>query len=308
MSFAPIAWQIVGGLQLTVAAVGVLGNTLVGTTLLTNRQLRKNTNNIIMANLAMADCMFATVLFFTGYWNITSPIYPFGDIACRFHMLFLVASSQASNNILAAMAVIKYIHVAYPFTSDTMLRPVVVGAVCATCWLIPMTWNGVISLFSVGIELFLPSICYPVYTVFVSVMNTFCFFLIQFIIIVAATVLLLRIVRRHHKSIGVMTVGVIAGGANNPAPAPTSSTSSWKGVRTFVVVVTAYLIMQSPLYIVTLVQTLCGCIRYDIVFEYVMYPFQANCFVNVCIYFVMEPRFRKGALQLLTGGRYGQSE
>ena len=117
-----VYWKTIGGIQIVIAAVAVVGNTLVGCTLLTNRQLRKNPNNILMANLAMADGVFAVVLFFMGYWNTTAGLYPFGELACRLHMVFAVSSSQVSNNILAAMSVVKFIHVSFPFTSDTILQ------------------------------------------------------------------------------------------------------------------------------------------------------------------------------------------
>ena len=83
------------------AAVAVLGNTRVVCTLLTNRQLRKDPHNLLMANLAMADGLFAVVLFFTGYWNTTAGLYPFGELAGRFHIVFYLnfSNSSATPNI-----------------------------------------------------------------------------------------------------------------------------------------------------------------------------------------------------------------
>ena len=298
-------WKAVGGVQLVAASVAVIGNTIVGITLLTNRHLRENPNNIMMANLAMADGLFAFVLFFTGYWNTTAGFFPFGELACRFHIVFAVSSSQVSNNVLAAMSVVKFIHVGFPFTSDQMLQPIVIRALVVICWLPPFIWNIGICLFSLGMKQFFPRICYPVYAVFVNFVSMMCFFLVQFVTVVVAMGLILRIVRRHHKLISVLTVGIVA--APNAAAAAEAK-SSWKAVRTFVVVVTAFILMQAPLYFATFVQGICQCLPYELVYEYASHPFNMNCVVNVFIYFIMETRYRKAAIQLLSGGRYGQAD
>ncbi|KAI0221964.1 hypothetical protein LSAT2_026780, partial [Lamellibrachia satsuma] len=119
-------WKTVDGVQLVAASVAVIGNTLVGINLLTNRQLRENTNNIMMTNLAMANGLVASALFLTGYWNTIAGLYPFGELACRFHIVFAVSSSQASSNILAAKSVVKFIRVGFPFASDQMLQLTVI--------------------------------------------------------------------------------------------------------------------------------------------------------------------------------------
>ena len=289
-----VYWQTVGGIQIVMAAVAVARNTLVGCTLLMNRQLRKNPNNILMANLAMADGLFAVVLFFIGYWNAIAGLYPFGELACRLHIVFAVSSSQASNNILAAMSVVKFIHVGFPFSSDTILQPVVIGAVCATCWLPPFVWNFAIAIFSIGQLELVVSICYPVYTDIVNILGLLGFCFVQFVTVVIATGLVLRIVRRHHKSTGVLTVGIA--GTPSSAATNTGPQTSWKAVRIFVVIVTAFLVMQAPMYISNVLQTICQCLPYDLVYEYVTYLVDMNCIVNVLIYFLMEPRFRKAAI------------
>ena len=300
-----VYWKTIGGIQIVIAAVAVVGNTLVGCTLLTNRQLRKNPNNILMANLAMADGVFAVVLFFMGYWNTTAGLYPFGELACRLHMVFAVSSSQVSNNILAAMSVVKFIHVGFPFSSDTILQPVVIGAVCATCWFSPFVWNIVITIFSVGQLQLVVSLCYPVYTDIVNILGLLGFFFVQLVTVVIATGLVLRIVRRHHKSIGVLTVAIA--GAPSTAATTTGPQTSWKAVRTFVVIVTAFLLMQAPMYFSNMIQNICQCLPYDFVYEYVTYLYDMNCVVNVLIYFLSEPRFRKAAIYLISNGRYGQT-
>ncbi|KAI0235253.1 hypothetical protein LSAT2_014232 [Lamellibrachia satsuma] len=294
-------WKITGGVLIGMASIAVLCNALVGCTLLTNRQLRKDPNNVLLANLAVADGLFACALVFIGYWNTTAGLYPFGTLSCRFHTLFMVSSSQASNNILAAMSAVKLIHVGFPFTSEKIMQPIVIGALCVMCWLPPFIWNSATFLFSFGMKQFLMPICYPVMATIINYTNTLCFFFAQLITIVIATGLVLRIVRRHHKSIGVLT----AGAPNVVAAA--GATSSWKAVRTLVVVVAAFLLMQAPLYFVTLANGICQCLPYQLVYEYAMYPFYMNCVVNVFIYFVLEPRFRKAAVQLLSCGRFGDS-
>ncbi|KAI0221966.1 hypothetical protein LSAT2_026782 [Lamellibrachia satsuma] len=299
-------WRTIGGLQIVMASVRFLGNTLVGITLLSNRQLKKNPNNILMANMAIADGIFASWLILTGYWNIKVGVYPYGTLVCRFHMLFTVSSSQISSNILAAMSVVKFIHVGFPFASEKILQPMFIGVLVVICWLPPLVWNGGIFLLDIGMQQFIPLLCYPIYTIFVISMNTICFFLVQFVTVVVATGLVLRIVHRHHRSIGVLTVGIA--GAPNTAVTAAGVNSSWKAVRTFVVVVTAFLLMQAPLYFITLTHNICKCLPYELVFEYATYPFNMNCVVNVFIYFIMETRFRKAAIQLLSGGCYGQAE
>ena len=163
-----------------VADVAVLDKSLLSTTLLTNRLLRKNPSNIIMANMARADSLFAFVLFLTGYWNKNAGLCPFGELRCRFH-------------IVSAMSVVKLIHVGFPFTSDKILQPISTG-------------NGreciVICLFSSGMKHLFPPIIYLVCTTFMNVTSTLCFILIQFVTVVEATGLVMCIVRRHHNSIG----------------------------------------------------------------------------------------------------------
>ncbi|KAI0221965.1 hypothetical protein LSAT2_026781, partial [Lamellibrachia satsuma] len=165
-------WKTVGGVQLVAADVAVLDKSLLSTTLLTNRQLRKNQSNSMMANMARADSLFAFVLFLTGYWNTNAGLCPFGELGCRFH-------------IVSAMSVVKLIRVGFPLTSDKILKPISMG-------------NGreciVICLFSIGMKQLFPPIIYLVCTTFMNVTSTLCFILIQFVTVVKATGLVMCVV------------------------------------------------------------------------------------------------------------------
>ncbi|XP_013395268.1 allatostatin-A receptor [Lingula anatina] len=102
-----------------IVAVGFLGNLLVLLVIFTNKPMR-NTTNILIANLAIADLIFIIIcvpftaaMFILKYW-------PFGDFWCHFVYYIIYVSAWASIYTMVLMALDRFLTLVLVFRSLTL--------------------------------------------------------------------------------------------------------------------------------------------------------------------------------------------
>lgn len=74
-----------------IVIVGFIGNALVVTVMLSNPQIR-NTTNLLILNLAIADLLFIILCVPFTAWDYAFPYWPFGDTWCRCVQFLIVVS------------------------------------------------------------------------------------------------------------------------------------------------------------------------------------------------------------------------
>ncbi|XP_071494779.1 allatostatin-A receptor-like [Diadema antillarum] len=107
------SWWLI--LQMFTATLGIVGNSLVIIVLFTRRELSRSTDTLIGA-LAAAD-LLASVFMIPLPLPVTVPSSVLGQLYCKvvYTSMFLWVSFDASIFTLTAIAVERYIAVAYPF-------------------------------------------------------------------------------------------------------------------------------------------------------------------------------------------------
>ena len=106
-----------------VVLCGCVGNSLVIVVVLKNRDYLRNTTNLFILNLAIADLLFLmfcvpfhAVIFSTTYW-------PFGQVLCKLVHFIQYSSMVASIFTLVAMAADRYCAVAYALQTKHFRTP-----------------------------------------------------------------------------------------------------------------------------------------------------------------------------------------
>lgn len=74
-----------------IVVVGLFGNALVVIVVACNPQMR-NTTNLLIINLAMADLLFIVLCVPFTAWDYAFPYWPFGDVWCRCVQYLIVVS------------------------------------------------------------------------------------------------------------------------------------------------------------------------------------------------------------------------
>lgn len=119
MKFESIVRVVVPCIFGLIIAIGFIGNLLVMTVVLTNKQMR-NTTNILIFSLALADLMFIVFCVpftATGY---ASTIWPFGEVWCKVTNYMTYVCAYASVYTLVLMSLDRYLAVVHPIRSMTI--------------------------------------------------------------------------------------------------------------------------------------------------------------------------------------------
>ena len=95
--------------------VGVGGNGLVIYSVLSSKEMR-TTTNILILNMAVADCMVVLLVPFVTISYIV-PQYPFGVIWCKINQYMTYVCSYANVYILVFMSINRYLAVVHPIAS-----------------------------------------------------------------------------------------------------------------------------------------------------------------------------------------------
>lgn len=118
-------------------AVGFIGNLLVITVVITNKQMR-NTTNILILSLAIADLMFIVFCVpftATGY---VVPKWPFGDVWCKLTNYMTYVCAYASVYTLVLMSLDRYLAVVHP------IRSMSIRTVLYATLMVSFTWGAIL--------------------------------------------------------------------------------------------------------------------------------------------------------------------
>lgn len=108
----PIFFGIIG-------ITGLVGNALVILVVLSNPQMRSNTN-IMIINLALADLLFVIFCVPFTATDYVTPIWPFGNLWCKIVQYLIVVMVHASIYTLVLMSFDRFLAVVYPIASRSL--------------------------------------------------------------------------------------------------------------------------------------------------------------------------------------------
>ena len=124
--------------------LGGIGNILVMVVVIKNKNQFKNTTNLFILNLAVADLLF--LIFCVPFHAIiyTGLGWPFGEFMCKFVHFVQYSSMVASILTLVAMSFDRYLAVGYPLRTKHMRTPKKALCVAICVWvlsvLIALPW------------------------------------------------------------------------------------------------------------------------------------------------------------------------
>lgn len=113
--------------------LGLFGNALVVLVVASNQQMR-NTTNILIINLAMADLLF--IIFCVPFTaaDYVMRYWPFGEIWCKTVQYLIIVTAYVSVYTLVIMSVDRFLAVVYPVASISIRTE------RNTYWAISITW------------------------------------------------------------------------------------------------------------------------------------------------------------------------
>lgn len=117
---------------------GCIGNILVILVILKNRNRARNTTNVFILNLSVADLTFLLfcVPFHATIYTVQS--WPFGDFMCRSVHFLQYSSMIASVLTLVAMSVDRFMAVSFPIHTKLARNVAPALSVCAIIWIISL--------------------------------------------------------------------------------------------------------------------------------------------------------------------------
>ena len=121
-----------------VVVLGVIGNALVIVVVLKNRDYLRNTTNLFILNLAIADILF--LVFCVPFHAViyTTMSWPFGQFLCKFVHFIQYSSMVASVFTLVAMSADRYCAVAYALETKHLRTPMVAFVVSLLIWILSL--------------------------------------------------------------------------------------------------------------------------------------------------------------------------
>lgn len=288
-------------LLLIISPLTIAGNGLVVATIVSSPHLRNRVVDLFVANLAAADlCFGAFVVSIMGKWVLVYD-WRHGDIACRLTLWAEMSINAISNNALASLSISKFLYVAYPFHFDRWMNKATVAVIMCVCWIPPMiiTIPGFLVLHPKVVLYYNRHDCELYLEQSYTIFGTFILFIVPLVLIFVFGILVLVIAHQHRRKIACLEM---------PTENLTFKRSSWKALRSFVLVVLAYLLLQGPLFVGAFVQAACYCVPYLWFYDYLAYPFWLSGVVNPCIYFFSEKYYRQRLFWLVSCGRYRPPE
>lgn len=133
--------SIIVGISYSITVlVGIVGNLLVLLTILLQKQMR-NTTNILILNLAIADLgLILLCVPFTGL-NYVSSIWYFGDIWCRIVQYTSNVTAYVSILLLVSMSVDRYLAIVQSFKANIYRTPRNAINTVAILWIVILLLN-----------------------------------------------------------------------------------------------------------------------------------------------------------------------
>ncbi|XP_004630325.1 trace amine-associated receptor 7a-like [Octodon degus] len=287
------------------AALAVLGNLLVMTSILHFKQLHSPAN-LLIASLACADFLVGTtVMPFSMVRSVESCWY-FGDSYCKFHSCFDILFCYSSIFHLCFISIDRYIAVTDPLVYPTRFTVSVAGICIAFSWLLAVVYS--FSVFytganEAGLEDLVSALsCVGGCQVAVNqswVLVSFFLFFIPALVMTTVYSKIFLIAKQQARKIESQS--------NKTAKSSDSykdrvARRERKAATTLGVAVIAFLISWLPYYIDSIIDAFLGFITPTYVYEILVWIAYYNSAMNPLIYAFFYPWFRK-AIQLIVTGR-----
>lgn len=290
-SFNQLKANLVGSLLIIAAIVATLGNSLIVATVLDGRELREDTNNLLIVNLAVADAAYACFgVLPSATWSIDI-LWQHGYTPCKLKLWAEMALNQNSNFALMIIAICRFLYIAYPLHYGFWMTYRMIFGMCMLAWVFALTSIALTLFAEVGVTYFNGDVCFFLFSDAMSHWFNFVTYIIPFTIIFFFGLRVLLIAISHQRRIATLTEGQREKGKG-------TNRSSWKSVKSFLIVVSVFLLLQGPECISLAVTTFCNCIPHVFWYSHFIYPILISCSVNPFIYFFFAQRFRKGLLQM----------
>ncbi len=133
---APILFGII-------TVVGLLGNALVITVIVTKRTLRTRVN-VLLLNLAICDVLFLVFCVPMTAYHFVSNDWDVGELACKLYKYLTHVTLNANMYILVAISVMRYVLVTRSKISNHGRSRVALGVTCAAIWICSVVGNLVV--------------------------------------------------------------------------------------------------------------------------------------------------------------------
>lgn len=130
----PLESIIVPLVFLIVVIGGCFGNILVIIVIVKNKDYSKNTTNLFVLNLSLADLLFLLFCVPFHAFIYTLPEWMFGDFMCKFVHFVQYCSMMASVFTLVAMSADRCLAIVYPLRSIRIRTPTVAFVICIVIW------------------------------------------------------------------------------------------------------------------------------------------------------------------------------
>ena len=120
--------------------LGCIGNTIVLIVVIRNRDHFRNTTNLFILNLSVADLLFLLfcVPFHSVIYATNDGNWPFGNLMCKMVHLVQFSSMAGSILTLVAMAGDRYLAVAHAIETKHLRTPNVAFVACVVIWIIAL--------------------------------------------------------------------------------------------------------------------------------------------------------------------------
>ncbi|XP_072027876.1 kappa-type opioid receptor-like [Amphiura filiformis] len=305
ITLVPVAWDWRLMVQLGLAIIGVLGNSLVIHIYRSNRDLKGNTTNLFIAALAIAD-LITSICIIPFPLLSRAPQNVLGSIYCKvvFSSNVMWVSIVASIITLTTLSVERYIAVAFPTHYKRIFTKSKTTLIIVCIWLFAFAMNtfGYYETFVINGQCthVIPS---NEFQLFLGVAVFLVEYLIPMIIMLATNIRTIQLLHKQAK--------VFGGNDTKNGPALSLLRARRRVVYMLLIVILAFIICWSPDQIAFLGFNI-GFIPFGFAFGHVYRAFIALAFANSCfnpaIYIIANRNFRKAFLDLLPSRRRTSSD
>ena len=243
-------WQVVASAQIIVGIAALIGNGVVAVTIITTPDLRKDKNNKFIANMACVNMAYAAFVFFPiAAWNLQDE-WQHGVGACRFLLWAETVFINISNASLALISVSKYLYVRFPLEYERLLpthtkrwrwiAPLMLTWVVPMAYTLPMWMRSPVKG---DCEIIFSDPCLIVISV--------CTFVIPFTVIVVFSLLVVKLCREMQSRDHTIAISLQPNHRER---------RSWKALRSFLMVVCAFLFLSGPIALCAIYDRTCRAI------------------------------------------------
>ncbi|XP_004630375.1 trace amine-associated receptor 7a-like [Octodon degus] len=286
------------------AALAVLGNLLVMTSILHFKQLHSPAN-LLIASLACSDFLMGTMVMPFSMVRSVESCWYFGDSYCKFHSSFDGSFCYCSIFHLSFISIDRYVAVTDPLVYPTRFTVSVAGKCIAFSWLFAVIFS--FSLLYTGVneagleDLVSALSCVGGCQIAVNqswVLIGFLLFFIPALVMITVYTKIFLIAKQQARKIESLS--------NRTAKSSDSykdrvARRERKAATTLGVAVIAFLISWLPYYIDSIIDAFLGFITPTYVYEILVWIAYYNSALNPLIYAFFYPWFRKAIKLIVTG-------